>query len=358
MNKDVHNYLVEKNSANPQNNTETKNLISFMANAITNIKNGGLEECKKIKAWLEEKGEQIKESLQNDGSKLAQTALKLFMTLSLATAISINTTACGTTPINGEAQGQQGIQGGQTIEGWQQVQSGQISGYTPVETTRSPEEIEETGLTANDVLAAYDELARDSYDAFYGVKYDSDGNKIYEYIPTFESISPMSMEYNDGNGNLIPFQYPFFYKEKQFTPFFAWFREEGNMFYGMDTNSIPNAYLVSLNIKLTKDKKLSDLPCPYWTIPNNMMRKLMSAFGVTEFKITEELANSSSYPSSVYDIAMGQKVFSPITISRETIQNASPEQLEVLMEAVRYMYSCNFYCEMPDNETDYNFEIE
>lgn len=341
MNKNVHNYLADRDSA-PQQNIENKNLITQIHGALASIKNGGLEQCKKIKNWIEEKGEQIKDALINDRSKSAQSALRLFMTLSVITAMALNTTACDINTINGGDQ--QGIQGGN------------VQNITPITTTRSPEEIEETGLTANDVLAAYDELASDVFAAIF----KEPENSYYDgYSCSFVSISPMQMDFNNGDGSFSRQTIPYYHKEDKFRPMQFWFNNEGGSFYGLNNQQIDNVYLVSLNLQFIRGSEVIHRTNNNWLITEDVMANLMQAYDSDPFFVTQDTINASSQPESVFCFAPeDDMVYQPITIDRELIKNSNEEQLTALMNAIQSMYSLNFYGKLPEPNQNYNFEIQ
>ena len=84
--------------------------------------------------------------------------------------------------------------------------------------------------------------------------------------------------------------------------------------------------------------------------------KTMKSFGKSSFTLEERHVNQIPNMMDCY-YQLGQTVYQPITIDRETIKNANEEQLWALYNALESAISLNVYNEQPDSSKDYEIEL-
>ncbi len=278
--------------------------------------------------------------------KLAKT-LKQIATLTLILSLVMSMTGCGSLqqtmqsiiPTNkepaklGDGNSDTGIFDGERYE------------ELPTINHRTEEEIAATGLTAQDVLNAYDQLATDIMRLHYS-------DITYNYIPQemaeslvakFDSIS--TYQFGFWNTNTAS-------NEITVCPFYAF---DPNYWPQIDfagyNASIPNipAYVITLSMKCYIDGVVTDK----WLtvgVEENQFEQTMTAFGQKSFFLEhdtfmEKLEKVDDY----YDFSQfyNQKGYEPMEISRETIMNATPEQLKAIYTMISSIRSIGFEYKLP-----------
>ena len=210
---------------------------------------------------------------------------------------------------------------------------------------RTEEEIAATGLTAQDVLNAYDQLATDIMRLHYS-------DSTYNYIPQemaeslvakFESISTWRHEFYNTNTHLYEFTAcPFYAFDPNYLP--------QSDFAGYN-DSIPNipAYVITLSMECYIDGVVFDR---FKTVgvEENQFEQTMTAFGQKSFFLEhdtfmEKLEQVDDYND--FSQFYNQKGYEPMEISRETIMNATPEQLKAIYTMISSIRSIGFEHKLP-----------
>ena len=228
----------------------------------------------------------------------------------------------------------------------------------PIETTRPLEEIEKTGITPEDVLAAFDELARDTFRGKYGIKelreslyYDLDA-----FVVQFDRISPFEFGNRPNNWTL-----PYFYIEDDpdgFTPFHSWLSLPDSIFYNPNIQPFHDVYTVTLNATVCVANKSDNFQVDL-TIPKDAMEKVFAAYGLKSYTMTKEKAKELDERARVISLTkIDETVYEPLTIDRVVIAESTEEQLWAIYNLLRPIYSIDFYGEYPQEGKDYSVEIE
>lgn len=205
---------------------------------------------------------------------------------------------------------------------------------------RTEEEIAATGLTAQDVLNAYDQLVTDFVKANY-----SDG--FYVFLPDdvrenvagqFVSITPWSYKTPTEDGmEYVRFTTPFYAINPNFMP------------YNSD-NTFP-AYPITIDIKEYVDGVVSDSAYFSVGVEENQFEQTMSAFGLKSYFLdydtfmeqVEKVGDHNNFWQFIE-----QDAYEPMEITRETIMNATPEQLKALYNMISSIRSINFEHKLPE----------
>ncbi|MBR5202116.1 MAG: hypothetical protein IKW45_02520 [Clostridia bacterium] len=210
---------------------------------------------------------------------------------------------------------------------------------------RTEEEISATGLTAQDVLNAYDQLVTDISKARYSDGYNFMPQEIREsVVAKFESISTWRFEFYNTNTDLYEFTAcPFYAFHPNYYP--------GVNFNAHFSSSIPEipAYVITLSMKCYIDGVIRD---EFLTVgvEENQFEQTMTAFGKKSFFLEhdtfmEKLEKVDDYND--FSQFYNQKAYEPITISRETILNATPEQLKAIYTMISSIRSIGFEYKLP-----------
>lgn len=284
----------------------------------------------------------------NMNIKLAKT-LKLITILTLIVALVMSMTGCGTFQQIGQPTETTTtepadpnaivISNGGYFEG---VRYNEL----PTINHRTKEEIATTGLTAQDVLNAYDQLVTDISKAYYS-------DSAYSFAPQeirksvvakFESISTYQFSFWNPNTSS---------NEIVVCPFYAF---HPNYFPGVNfgayySSSIPEipAYVITLSMKCYIDGVITD---KFFTVgvEENQFEQTMTAFGQKSFFLEhdtfmEKLEKVDDYND--FSQFYNQKAYEPMEISRETIMNATPEQLKAIYTMISSIRSIGFEYKLP-----------
>lgn len=281
--------------------------------------------------------------------KLAK-ALKLITIFTLIVSLTMSMTGCGTfqqigqptetAPTTTEPADPNAIviSNGGYFEG---VRYNEL----PTINHRTKEEIATTGLTAQDVLNAYDQLATDISKAYYSDACSFAPQEIRKsVVAKFESISTYQFSFWNPNTSS---------NEIVVCPFYAFYPNynPGVNFGAYYSSSIPeiSAYVITLSMKCYIDGVITD---KFFTVgvEENQFEQTMTAFGKKSFFLEhdtfmEKLEKVDDY--SDFSIFYEQNAYEPITISRETILNATPEQLKALYTMISSIRSIGFEYKLP-----------
>lgn len=180
----------------------------------------------------------------------------------------------------------------------------------PIVATKPRDEIEEIGITAEDVLAVYDNLCLQKlYETFLHHK-DDYGDDWYNLSAQFQSIKTDKRILQISNNDVPEYDY---INE----PFYHMFNDEGYCltynFYGALNND---------SREFSKNVQISPVT----------FESLMESLKISPFTLTDEYWQNNPQHATDYNYVTGVDVYEPITIDRETIINATEEQLWTLYD--------------------------
>ncbi len=214
---------------------------------------------------------------------------------------------------------------------------------------RTEEEIAQTGLTAQDVLNAYDQLAIDIAIAYYsselynGALSEEAKNNI---TATFESLTPQAHPYLDEKTqeeNVIIA--PFYALDKEFLPRQFW--------QDLKFNTIP-AYITTLNLQVYVDGVTFAQRIETLGVEQQAFEKMLSTFNKETFYLDNNFLLTKVDKSKIgyFRKYLYQNVYEPLDIARDTIQNASPKQLEAIYQMLTSIRSITFDRTLPNASTN------
>ena len=219
--------------------------------------------------------------------------------------------------------------------------------------TRPKNEILQTGITAEDVLAVYDKFCAAAYhhnDAFYVA------NIPDHYTPsavTFASISapaPISPETDDIQES------PYYVMSSFIIPHL--------LSNGIKVPAIKEpAYNATLTIEYMYDPGFIFENKYDIGISKRYFDNMASAFGHQSFKLTQEHADYAHkiHPGLYLESDINAPTYEAFTIDREAIENATEEQLWALYNMLSNVKELNFpnYNQyIKDNDIDYAKQYE
>ena len=209
---------------------------------------------------------------------------------------------------------------------------------------RPIEEIEETGIKAEDVLALYDNMAKNYFERLYGNFSDSEkAASIIKYeftnITPLESAVPTTEDYLFG-----PFETiidPFYYSLDTYT-IVSWL--------AYDTTKLSNICPINFNYKAYSKDNVFDYQVTACGISPADLNSIIEAFNLKPFEITPEYIDSLGYAAISYQHLTGKTAYPSLTINRELIENANEQQLWSLYNAAtNSIYSINFEAKQPED---------
>ena len=218
---------------------------------------------------------------------------------------------------------------------------------------RPVDEIEQTGIKAEDVLALYDDLAEKCVEAHHSTTSwkDNLGDRFDDLDGQFVSITPSS---NFMDENYSNYTMPFYAPLSYFQPSNRWIISENGEYFNPDpTIWSDKIYRTDLDVNCNLDGNLSKLKFN-WGIYEQDLVNVLSAFNVQSFTLTEEYCNSIPNFSRELFVELhqsnmfGRQVYNPFTIDRKTIETANTEQLWALYNMLDNMIKINFECQLPD----------
>ena len=208
---------------------------------------------------------------------------------------------------------------------------------------RPLEEIKETGITSEDVLAALDNLAKEFFLAgelyrFEGLEdYRDDLTYRFSGITPNDTYIPVS---GDPDGKWEERQKPFYVSTLIHYADHRWLDEikEFNNVYNLNFSYI--AYL---------GNKPREFYVKSLAITKEEFESIMKAGNIDSFEINKEYTDSLGPKGSAYENFWEYQAYPDITIDREFIENASEEQLWALYNAINgSLTSINLYGKLPD----------
>ena len=196
---------------------------------------------------------------------------------------------------------------------------------------RPEEEIEATGITAEDVLAIYDQLAWDFGLKVWDVRFPEVDDSYFS--AQFDRIDVLN--YNHLDPELADsLAYPFYgVSQHGHRNDFFWFEEK-------DKKTFMEAYDFNFYQTSVYGYQLLDTTIQCVGAHRDQFEPVMDSFGVEKFFLTEEFIENCGYkyPWDLYNY-LNKEVYKPFAITRETIENATEEQLYLLYDLAKSIRS-------------------
>lgn len=197
--------------------------------------------------------------------------------------------------------------------------------------TRSPDEIAETGITAEDVLALYDSIVW---------KYFVSNDPNYPETPMSAQFTKITNLTSCGYG---------------FNPGY-WTHHHFN-FLRSET-PMNNIYIICLEGLVVADGELyncdkSDVSSQFGCSKESF-DAVADVFGTGKYLLTQEMCDYGDYKYHGSSDFVDSEVYYPFDITREDILNATPEQVELLYNLYQSIYSVtvnNIEPELPEGYT-------
>ena len=207
------------------------------------------------------------------------------------------------------------------------------AGLLPAETLpqaiegRPRNEIQQEGITAEDVLAVYDQLAAITTKYLYSDIKDTMGDVYNNMDARFVSITaPLEYKIPDGySEDGIPLSfYPLI--DEHLSP--AHWLEDDRMY---------NVYPITFHADVLYGRNVLDHKYEFLVWNDADFDLIAQAFGSTSFIVTEDTIEQEPNKTGAYlysDISyVGKPAYPAFTITREVIENANEEQLWALYNA-------------------------
>ncbi len=211
----------------------------------------------------------------------------------------------------------------------------------PTVTTRSPEEIEASGLTGEDVLAIGDIITQNIADHVYGHSGVPVSAQLVE-------IAPYKVEGYDGADNETTKNADCYYMAGDI-PFSATFTDDKSF----DGKYIQNVYPVSLTYDVILNGDYHQILINNCPIEKRVFENFCEFFGKEQFIITDEWLDrhDNNWLYSKYRYSPAYEAF---TLDRDTILNANPEQLTAIHDVLKSFEDINLKGNIPN--IDYSIE--
>ena len=221
---------------------------------------------------------------------------------------------------------------------------------------RPIDEIEQTGIKAEDVLALYDDLAEKCIEAHYATTNWKDklGDRFDELDGQFVSISPTSsVEIGFGDNYILPF----YLQTNFFKPSNRWSTENSSPFFTNKSFVNEDIYETILTIN-TNFGDSSGKGTFQWGVPKQAYDNVLRAFNTPSVLLNKDQLEGT-IPNEFF-LTIGQnelwgtEAFKSIPLTREAITNANSEQLWALYNLIDCMIELNFNSNLP--QTDFELE--
>ncbi|MGN0960737.1 MAG: hypothetical protein ACI4PF_00890 [Christensenellales bacterium] len=307
-----------------------------MNNKVFNYLN---EKKEQLSDLTEEKVTQIKAYLEKNADKIKGNTKRAVATGLVAATLLGGMAGCNRTNVNNPSES-----GSNYTEPTNEIEDG--ASHEPFEElpVRPIEEIEESGITAEDVLAVYDKLAlaiekkrfpRENVDPDYLEAYDKETAQ-FESI-TIETYSHPQFEI-DGV-TMIDYQYPFFIKRNFFM--IGQLEEQ--------TALEDSVYTCLFNYNIVNNNKYYNETFEGCGIIDYEFEDVMKSFNLSPSTITEDKLALGPF-TDFFQLELGQTCYAPIKIDRELIQSANKEQLLSLYNMINSIYALNIEGKQPEKQ--------
>lgn len=220
---------------------------------------------------------------------------------------------------------------------------------------RPIEEIEQSGITAEDVLALYDDLAEKCVEAHYATTNWKEelGERFNELDGQFISISPTTINEIGYENNYV---LPFYLQASVFRPSNRWSTESSSPYYTNQKFINEEIYETVLTIKQNFGEK-SGTKDYQWGVPKASFDKVLQAFNTPTITLDKEALEGKIPNVHFYQIEenylWGTTAYNSVPLSREIIANATPEQLWALYDLINSMIELNFNATLPSLDAEH-----
>lgn len=237
------------------------------------------------------------------------------------------------------------------------IREGQTDGHFPEPVQRSREEIEQTGVTAEDVLAGLDAFVRERDRR--ANSYDATAN----FSARFYAILPNRTAGQREDGDIVC---PFYYvnDSAEFAPdIHHWFWKEDDPDYTDDFDElIPNVCQIQilyfsafdwLTLTITDPNLFQNVG-----VTASDFQTMLEVFHVPTYMMTEEkiseILNTTRMDTNTLRLRYaGETVYDGFVITREVIENATQEQLDALYPLIQSMNTINFEGKDPAKQSEF-----
>jgi len=190
----------------------------------------------------------------------------------------------------------------------------------PVPETRPIEDIQATGITAEDVLAEYDRVALLALNSFILRISDNEEGFDWKYLSAQFSSLNVSQENMPTSNGTWDLQYEPFHRASN------------------------NKYCLQFNYQGSFKNEPESLDIISFYISKEEFENILNAYNIKSFQITEEYLNSLGPMGKEfysYCININTTVYEPFQLTRELIQTSTEEQLWALYNARNSIYALN-----------------
>lgn len=195
----------------------------------------------------------------------------------------------------------------------------------PISTIKPIDDIEEQGITAQDVLAAYDTIALTALQKIMEPAKDDFGSRWNCFSAQFNSITNNNLNIETENGEDKSVPHPISIPNDSYSPQHLWSQE--------DMRFYDDVYLFNFSYSGDITNQIVDRTVFEMAMTWEDFSNIMKAFNIQPFELTQEYIDSLPYSSSRYEYCIGEQVYPEFKLDRETILNASEEQLWALYNA-------------------------
>jgi len=200
---------------------------------------------------------------------------------------------------------------------------------------RPVEEIEESGITSEDVLAALDNLAKEFFLAGELPTIEGLDDYVDDITYRFSGITPSDVSNSD-----IEMIKPFYISTSRHYARYRWLEE---------SKEFNDVYTLNFNYNAHLGDKTEVLNVKLLAITNEEFESIMKAGNIDSFEINKEYTDSLGPIGAAYNNFWGRSAYPGITIDREFIENADEELLWALYNAITgSLTSINLYGKLPD----------
>ena len=215
----------------------------------------------------------------------------------------------------------------------------------PISTVRPIEDIEEQGITAQDVLAAYDTISLAALKGLMASSKDDYGSRWDCFSAKFEGITPCEQfVFTEGADGTMK-QNPFLFPVNNYVPNHLWLNDSAI--------SYDNVYEINFNYTGDITTTTLDRTISHLGISEQDFVAIMESFNIQPFELTSEYLDSLDFSAPLYEDYLGQLVYPAFSLNREMILNANEEQLWALYNAATNSISnINFLEPVLDNSKE------
>ncbi len=212
---------------------------------------------------------------------------------------------------------------------------------------RQYETIVETGITANDVLALYDELAMKFALAKYG--HDPWQDDFDPYLDSikinFKSISTASFHNKDKTTSYYEYYAPSVFAYLSHN----WLTDpRGEYYINASHKEIHNVYCITFNAEMSiEDEFFYDFEIQHMYVGISAFENVLKSFKVPSFEMTSDFASTCKIPLHASNHC-GEMVYEPFVFDREVVKKADTNQLWAMYNFVKPICDVNFNAIDPD----------